>query len=117
PGAAVGPPGRPVVRPGEAADLPGVRRPAAAGVGPHRTPPGRGPPVSTAVLERTDPLTPAQEGMLFHSRLAPGAGVYVQQLLVTLPEAVDVAALREAWRFVAGRHAVLRTAFRLDGGE
>jgi amino acid adenylation domain-containing protein len=52
--------------------------------------------------------------MLFHSRLAAGAGLYVQQLAVTLPEAVDANALRRAWRFVAQRHDILRTAFPGD---
>src|SRR4051794_20083824 len=70
--------------------------------------------MSTTTLDRTYPLTPLQQGMLFHSRLAPHAGVYVQQLLVTLPEAVDAGSLRSAWRFVVQRHAVLRTAFTAD---
>ena len=73
--------------------------------------------MTAAVLAPTYPLTPLQEGMLFHSRLAPGAGVYVQQMVVTLPEAVDADALRQAWQFVAQRHAVLRTAFPDEPGQ
>src|SRR5947209_7226651 len=57
----------------------------------------------------TYPATPLQEGMLFHGRLE--AGVYIQQLIVTLPEAVDAEALRRAWQCVATRHSALRTAF------
>ena len=47
--------------------------------------------------------------------LAPAAGVYVQQIVGELPEAVDAAAWRAAWQTAADRHAVLRTAFHLDG--
>ena len=68
--------------------------------------------MTTAVLDPTYPLTPLQEGMLFHSRLAAGAGVYVQQLVVTLPEAVDADALRQAWQFVAA--AARRPPHRLS---
>ena len=61
--------------------------------------------MTVALQDPTYPLTPLQEGMLFHSRLAAGAGLYVQQLAVTLPEKVDADSLRQAWRYVAGRHA------------
>src|SRR5436305_2051155 len=60
------------------------------------------------------PLTPVQRGVLFHARLAPGTGVYVQQLIGELPGPVDAAAWRAAWQTAADRHAVLRTAFRPD---
>jgi amino acid adenylation domain-containing protein len=69
--------------------------------------------MTAAVAQRTSSLTPLQEGMLFHGRLA--AGVYVQQLVVTLPEELDTEALRRAWQIVAGRHAALRMAFPADG--
>src|SRR4051812_38072254 len=72
--------------------------------------------MTTAVQVRALPPTPLQEGMLFHGRLTPGAGVYVQQLVVTLPEPVDADALRQAWQFVVQRHDALRTAFSQDGG-
>jgi amino acid adenylation domain-containing protein len=70
--------------------------------------------MTSAVLAPTGSLTPLQAGMLFHSRLAAWAGVYVQQLVITLPEAVDADAMRQAWQFVVGRHSVLRTAFPDD---
>jgi amino acid adenylation domain-containing protein len=65
----------------------------------------------TTTQALTYPLTPLQAGMLFHTRLAAGAGVYVQQIVVHLPEAVDADALRQAWQFVMQRHDALRTAF------
>ncbi len=58
--------------------------------------------------------TPSQEGMVFHSQLAPGAGLYVQQLVVALPEEVDVAAMHHAWQFVASRFDAMRMTFARD---
>jgi amino acid adenylation domain-containing protein len=63
-------------------------------------------------IEAAYPLSPMQQGMLFQSLLAPGSGVYVEQLLCDLEELVDEAALRQAWATVIGRHPVLRTNFR-----
>ncbi|MES1241993.1 MAG: amino acid adenylation domain-containing protein [Acidobacteriota bacterium] len=58
-------------------------------------------------------LSPLQEGLLFHALYAPQEGVYLDQLswLLDGPEPLDTAALRNAWRRVVERHAVLRTAF------
>ncbi|HEV2861081.1 MAG TPA: amino acid adenylation domain-containing protein [Pyrinomonadaceae bacterium] len=57
------------------------------------------------------PLSPMQQGMLFHSLYAPAAGMYVEQLSCVLKGGLDVAAFEGAWRDAATRHAVLRTAF------
>ncbi|HEX2204790.1 MAG TPA: amino acid adenylation domain-containing protein [Longimicrobium sp.] len=56
-------------------------------------------------------LTPVQEGMLFHARLDPAAGVYVVQLWTPLLGPLDAAALHEAWRWAVARHPSLRTGF------
>ena len=64
-----------------------------------------------------DPLTPLQEGMLFHSLLAPGSGVYVEQAEWESAAEVDLAALRAGWGDVTARHEILRTAFIHDGLE
>jgi len=61
------------------------------------------------------PLTPMQQGMLFHSLHDPQGGLYVEQLQVRLRGAVTPALLRTAWERLLARHAVLRTAFRHDG--
>ena len=37
-------------------------------------------------IETMYPLTPLQQGMLFHTLYAPHEGMYMQQLLVTLQE-------------------------------
>jgi amino acid adenylation domain-containing protein len=57
------------------------------------------------------PLSPMQQGMLFHSMLAPGSGVYVEQWSCTLTGHFDLTAFRQAWQRVMDRHAILRTGF------
>lgn len=57
------------------------------------------------------PLTPTQQGMLFHSLSAPGTGLYVVQISVTLLGTIDEAAEMRAWHALIRRHEVLRTAF------
>ncbi|HKV12634.1 MAG TPA: amino acid adenylation domain-containing protein, partial [Thermoanaerobaculia bacterium] len=68
-------------------------------------------------VEDLYPLTPLQSGMLFHSLMAPGSGVYVNQVTCTLPADVDVPRFRQAWEKLVQRHTVLRTAFLWDGLE
>jgi amino acid adenylation domain-containing protein/non-ribosomal peptide synthase protein (TIGR01720 family) len=62
-------------------------------------------------VEDVYPLSPMQEGMLFHTLYSPGSGVYVQQLACTLRGGLDPRALREAWERTFRRHAALRTEF------
>src|SRR5690242_20778473 len=61
-------------------------------------------------IEDLYPLTPLQQGMLFHELESPGAGLYVNQLSCRLEGALDQAAFERAWTEVMRRHAVLRTA-------
>jgi natural product biosynthesis luciferase-like monooxygenase protein len=58
-----------------------------------------------------------QQGMLFHHLSDPESGVDVEQIVCTLREELDVAALRRAWQAVHLRHAVLRSRFRWEGVE
>jgi amino acid adenylation domain-containing protein/non-ribosomal peptide synthase protein (TIGR01720 family) len=60
------------------------------------------------------PLSPMQQGMLFHALYAPNSGVYVEQIHCRLQGDVDVAALQRAWQFVVQRHPILRTAFSAE---
>ncbi|MCY7488135.1 condensation domain-containing protein, partial [Paenibacillus alvei] len=55
-------------------------------------------------------LTPMQQGMLFHSRLDPQAGAYVNQIHLTLQGELQPAAFEQSWQTVVQRHAVLRTS-------
>lgn len=66
-------------------------------------------------VEDVYPLSPMQQGMLFHSLYAPGDGAYVEQVIWTLDGAFDEAAFDQAWRQVIARHAALRTCFFWEG--
>ena len=57
------------------------------------------------------PLSPIQQGMLFHYLQSPHAGVDIEQMVVTCLEALDPIALRHAWEALMKRHAVFRTSF------
>jgi len=64
------------------------------------------------------PLSPMQQGMLLHSLLVPGSGLYTQQLVCTFHERLQVGSFRRAWEELVKRHDVLRTSFCLeDEGE
>ncbi|MBN2391913.1 MAG: AMP-binding protein, partial [Anaerolineae bacterium] len=62
-------------------------------------------------IEAIYPLSPMQEGMLFHTLYAPTSGVYFEQLSCTLVGALDLVAFKQAWQQIVDRHAVLRTLF------
>jgi amino acid adenylation domain-containing protein/non-ribosomal peptide synthase protein (TIGR01720 family) len=68
-------------------------------------------------LEAVLPLTPLQEGLLFHAQYdeQDGPDVYVMQLGMDIDGPLDVPALRSAARVLLQRHGNLRAGFR-DGG-
>ena len=66
-------------------------------------------------VEDIYPLSPLQEGMLFHTLAEPESGVYVQQLRYTLVGPLDRDALRDAWQTVVNRHGILRTSVVWEG--
>ena len=57
------------------------------------------------------PLTPLQQGLLFHSLYEPQSGVYIEQLSCLLRGRLDYPAFLQAWRMVIGRSTPFRTAF------
>ncbi|WP_219536840.1 non-ribosomal peptide synthase/polyketide synthase [Nonomuraea guangzhouensis] len=59
-------------------------------------------------IEDLYPLTALQQGMLFHTRLAPSSGVYWVQNGMLLDGPLDRRALERAWELTFERHAVLR---------
>ncbi len=63
-----------------------------------------------AGVEDLYPLSPMQQGMLFHALDVPGSSLYVNQLRVDL-DGLDEARFLDAWRAVIVRHANLRTGF------
>lgn len=57
------------------------------------------------------PLTPMQEGMVFHTLAAPGTNAYVTQVRCRIRGRLDFDAFERAWADAVTRHAVLRTSF------
>ncbi|MEM6716590.1 MAG: condensation domain-containing protein, partial [Cyanobacteria bacterium P01_C01_bin.147] len=68
-------------------------------------------------IEALYPLSPTQQGLLFHSLYGPDSGVYVVQLGFTVQGDLDLEAFRRAWHWLVQRHAVLRTAFTWESLE
>ncbi|GAA4960292.1 non-ribosomal peptide synthase/polyketide synthase [Actinoplanes utahensis] len=63
------------------------------------------------------PLTPLQAGMVFHSLVDAGSGVYADQTRMRLAGVTDPEALATAWQRVVDRTPALRTAVVWEGVE
>ncbi|AQZ69229.1 hypothetical protein BKM31_54150 [[Actinomadura] parvosata subsp. kistnae] len=75
--------------------------------------------MSRGRIEDVWPLSPLQEGMLFHAALgAPdeGADVYTVQTALEIDGPLDAERLRETWQALVARHAALRACFRYVSG-
>lgn len=66
--------------------------------------------MSVRNVEDIYPLSPLQEGLLFHSLYGPEEGVYVTQLSCKTRD-VNVEAIQRAWQKIVDRHPPFRTAF------
>jgi amino acid adenylation domain-containing protein len=77
------------------------------------------PAPNLEAAERLDedayPLSPLQQGLLFHALYAPEQDVYLEQIHAEITGPLDRAAFTQAWQTVIDRHAVLRTAFVWEG--
>ena len=62
-------------------------------------------------VEDIYPLSPAQEGILFHCLEESKPGVYFEQYTCTLRDNLNTEHFTEAWDRLLARHAILRTAF------
>ncbi|MFJ2833711.1 amino acid adenylation domain-containing protein, partial [Streptomyces sp. NPDC087263] len=63
------------------------------------------------------PLSPLQEGLLFHAVYdEQGTDVYVEQLVLDLAGNTDSAVLRASWQALLDRHESLRAGFRQLAG-
>ncbi len=62
-------------------------------------------------IEVINPLSPAQQGMLYESIRAPESGIHIEQVVYTLTGKMDLAAFEQAWQWGVDRHAILRTGF------
>ena len=56
-----------------------------------------------------------QQGMLFHHLKEPHSGVDVEQVVVHLPESIDVRRMQAAWQWLLNRHEILRAQFAWEG--
>lgn len=66
-------------------------------------------------IETIYPLAPLQEGILFHTLMAPdNSGVYMPQVAFHLHGRIDAARLRAAWEAVLARHPALRSAIHWE---
>ncbi|GAB4212335.1 MAG: hypothetical protein OHK0022_48020 [Roseiflexaceae bacterium] len=66
-------------------------------------------------VETFYPLSPMQQGMLFHTLYDQGQGTYVEQLILPLHGSLQIDAFQRAWAQIIQRHAALRTAFVWQG--
>ncbi|WP_447009850.1 non-ribosomal peptide synthase/polyketide synthase [Saccharothrix hoggarensis] len=66
-------------------------------------------------VEDVHPLTPLQEGMLFHSLVDPSSTAYFDQVRLRLAGVADDRALATAWQRVVDRTPVLRGALVWEG--
>src|SRR5262249_11214641 len=62
-------------------------------------------------IEAVYPLSPLQQGLLFHSLYLPAGGAYFEQVRGRFVVPIDAGAFRDAWQFLVDRHDILRTAF------
>jgi amino acid adenylation domain-containing protein/non-ribosomal peptide synthase protein (TIGR01720 family) len=68
-------------------------------------------------IEDIYPLSYVQQGMLFHTLLHPGKGVYSEQLGLMLNGELHLEAFLQAWKDVLKLHPVLRSSFYWDDLE
>ncbi len=72
---------------------------------------------NNSINQETYPLSPLQQGMLFHYLYNQEGGEYIQQFICRLHEALNSPAFEQAWQKVIERHSILRTRFQWEGLE
>ncbi|MEM9444826.1 MAG: amino acid adenylation domain-containing protein [Verrucomicrobiota bacterium] len=60
------------------------------------------------------PLSSTQQGLLFHSLLAPEKGIYIPQIVLSLSGNLDTQILKQSWERALHRHEILRTGFQWE---
>ncbi|MEW7281161.1 amino acid adenylation domain-containing protein [Aquimarina sp. 2201CG1-2-11] len=68
-------------------------------------------PVHKGVIEDIYPLSPLQEGILFHSLYDTDSPSYLVQFSCDLVGGLDVSIFLESWNHLCNQHTVLRTGF------
>jgi amino acid adenylation domain-containing protein len=66
-------------------------------------------------IEAIYPLSPMQQGLLFHSLYSPGSGTYGEQVSCRIERGLDVEAFKRSWQSLVDRHSILRTSFLWEG--
>ncbi|WP_421558599.1 non-ribosomal peptide synthetase [Pseudomonas canadensis] len=74
-------------------------------------------PIAASAIEDVYPLTPMQEGLLLHTLLEPGTGLYYMQDRYRINIALDPERFAQAWQAVIARHEALRASFCWNVGE
>jgi len=71
--------------------------------------------VTTSDIVAVYPLSPIQEGLLFHAVAEPDSRAYFVQMRFDVIGALDEPTLVQAWNDLCARHDVLRTSFVHEG--
>jgi amino acid adenylation domain-containing protein/non-ribosomal peptide synthase protein (TIGR01720 family) len=61
------------------------------------------------------PLSPMQQGLLFHSLYETSGSLYFEQIVLTITGPLDPARLERAWQRVAARHPLLAASVTWEG--
>nr|WP_158704691.1 non-ribosomal peptide synthetase [Pseudomonas mendocina] len=72
-------------------------------------------PMAARDIEDIYPLSPMQQGILFHALQDAASGDYVNQMRVDV-DGLDVERFRDAWQQAVAAHDILRSAFLLQPG-
>lgn len=70
--------------------------------------------MSEFTIEDIYPLTPMQQGMLFHGQLSEDALLYAEQISCLINGDLQADCFRQAWEYVVARYSCLRTIYVLD---
>ncbi|MDH6349569.1 linear gramicidin non-ribosomal peptide synthetase LgrD [Brevibacillus sp. 1238] len=62
-------------------------------------------------IETYYPVTPLQQGLIFHSLLEPESGAYIVQMGLKLQGPLNIPLFEQAWQCLVDRHAIFRTRF------
>lgn len=68
-------------------------------------------------IEDIYPLSPMQQGILFHTLLSPNSGEYIPQVCLTLTGLLNIEQFKQAWEYVITRHQSLRASFHWERRE
>ncbi|WAT31391.1 non-ribosomal peptide synthetase [Pseudomonas sp. GXZC] len=73
-------------------------------------------PIAGPAIADVYPLSPMQQGMLFHTLYEPEAEAYINQLRLDI-DGLDLLAFGRAWQAALDRHDILRSSFHWLGLE